>query len=210
MKYLVNRETKEHAVYEGHPETDRWRIVEADSEGWIPWHGGECPLPDDAKTEIKHRSGAFEKPEKARHCIWSLHSKIYDIIAYRPTLSEQSKPDVKQSLTTDLLTRLRAAQEASKDFDAALAELSEQLCELGYKLVPINTEVTQEVTPEDMSDWRNWGEGDVIEFGGKLCTLDCITNNGAWLDFHSERIFATRTEIMRGEAKFHSRPKVQS
>ena len=40
MKYLVNRETKEHRVFAGKVQVSSlkdWRIVEADADGWIKW-----------------------------------------------------------------------------------------------------------------------------------------------------------------------------
>lgn len=224
MKYLVNRETKKHRLFTygakikfgvDFPEC-AWDVVKADSEGWIPWDGGECPLPDGAGHEVKFLDGDIEEDESPETWQWGNDGSSGDIIAYRPILSEQSEPDAKQSLTVDLLTRLRVAQEASKDFDAALEELSEQLCELGYQLVPITPEVALEVPSEDMSDWRNWREGDKIQ---------CISSKG-WEDtFVSGAVYTitsrwaggidldSRPVALSGFAddfKFHSRPKVQS
>lgn len=53
--------------------------------GWIDWHGGECPVDSDAIVEVK-----FRKPcplhfsnDRAGDFVWSHHGSNGDIIAYR-------------------------------------------------------------------------------------------------------------------------------
>lgn len=53
--------------------------------GWIDWHGGECPVDSDAIVEVK-----FRKPcplhfsnDRAGDFAWSHHGSNGDIIAYR-------------------------------------------------------------------------------------------------------------------------------
>lgn len=95
MKYLVNRETKEHRVYvpNYHDLFDaEWHIVEADADGWIPWSGGECPLPDDAPYETKSRAWRkgrlIARMDEPQTNYWAPDG---DITAYRPILSETAE-----------------------------------------------------------------------------------------------------------------------
>ena len=89
MKYLVNNKTKEHVKKGLAPlwldEDPDWRTVEADSEGWIPWDGGECPLPDGARCEVKTSGGWLHFLERSENyqTDWAGY-----IIAYRPNFSE--------------------------------------------------------------------------------------------------------------------------
>jgi hypothetical protein len=90
MKYLINRETKEHRIAGDdwqNTDTDHWRIVQADSEGWIEHTGAVCPLPDDCMTYIredKHQL-AWESAKKAGFWTWSY------VTHYKPIL-EQAEP----------------------------------------------------------------------------------------------------------------------
>lgn len=56
--------------------------AEPDSEGWIAWHGGECPLPDDTDHEVKFRDGSVVRDEAPQTWDWS-HDSSENIIAYR-------------------------------------------------------------------------------------------------------------------------------
>ena len=68
------------------------------SEGWIDWHGGECPVDSDAIVEVKcrHPSSNQFNNDRAGDFYWSHDGLGYDIIAYRlqkPTKSEQVRDD---------------------------------------------------------------------------------------------------------------------
>lgn len=106
MRYLVNRETKEHRVLPYNAAapyaavlcdqlTDgEWKVVEADAEGWIKWEGGECPLPDNCRHEVYTQKGRiyrdlYDGAVNRKH--WLHTSGGLDIIAYRPILD---KPEV--------------------------------------------------------------------------------------------------------------------
>lgn len=68
--------------------TDVARAHIADSEGWIPWYGGECPVPPNAHVEIRLRCGLKFKTLEPQYRIWT-HShecateRENEIIAYR-------------------------------------------------------------------------------------------------------------------------------
>ena len=96
MKYLVNRETKEHkvatplaeSIIKGYADfKDDWQLVEADSEGWITWSGGECPLPDGTTYEsLCYRKNDVRCVNEAPRGCWEYIEALRDgcIKAYRP------------------------------------------------------------------------------------------------------------------------------
>ncbi|MFC7091932.1 hypothetical protein ACFQH5_20530, partial [Halomonas salifodinae] len=66
VMYAIHGRTKEHRPYrdaafrpEGYEHV--WEIVQADADGWIPWEGGECPLPSGQWVEVRYRIGACRK-----------------------------------------------------------------------------------------------------------------------------------------------------
>lgn len=99
MIYAINRRTKEHSVVPDCmiiPPSSDHRLFEADDNGWIPWHGGECPLPDGALTDVKHQDGDVFLGSRARAMgsahDWSHTHGDGSIVAYRPILD--AKPEV--------------------------------------------------------------------------------------------------------------------
>lgn len=174
MKYLVNRETKEHQIaseiaassMERYPSfAQDWKVVEADSKGWIPWSGGECPLPIGSECNWKtvsefNGSCAYRPYTQEAQCLrWSEN----DIIAaYRPILAETAEKEEKQQYTEPtkveyLFDRLKSAVEAANTIPVIIARIN--------LLLPDGYCVTRcaEQPAEDMSDWRSWKEGDILE-----------------------------------------------
>jgi len=145
MKYLVNRETKEHRIASkqaveamtNHPAfNEGWQLVEADSEGWIPWSGGVCPVPAGEECYVQ-----FEDGEKGVDCCpegwyWGRNMDESKIIAYRPILSETAEKEEKQLYAEPtkvelLFDRLKSAIAASESIPSIMAEIDALLPE-GY------------------------------------------------------------------------------
>ena len=72
------------------------------SEGWIEWHGGECPVDSDAIVEVKcrwHNQHQYNN-DRAGYFYWSHTGSNADIIAYllqQPTKSEQVRADAAET-----------------------------------------------------------------------------------------------------------------
>ena len=103
MKYLVNKQTKEHTLLSG--DGGRYSdlyfdVVEADADGWIPWSGEECPLPDECKCQIELQDGERPLPEPSRRWEWARNIGEFTIAAYRPILSETAEKEVTQAKVT--------------------------------------------------------------------------------------------------------------
>lgn len=54
-----------------------------DSDGWIPWNGGNCPVEGDVLVEVKFRDGTINEIEEARQWKWNHLGGESDIVAYR-------------------------------------------------------------------------------------------------------------------------------
>ena len=91
MIYMVNVKTKEHCRLSddlvSHPD---WMARKADPDGWIPHDGGECPLPDGHRYEVKNRDGEWGEGVIGKwvHGSWK---DSFDIIAYRPILDDKEE-----------------------------------------------------------------------------------------------------------------------
>ena len=55
---------------------------------WVKWDGGECPVPDDTRVEVKCRSGKVLEPHLAYRYSWSHIDSNSDIVEYH-TVTEQ-------------------------------------------------------------------------------------------------------------------------
>lgn len=50
---------------------------------WIPWGGGEQPVPDGTLVDLEYRKGYLAKQELADEHDWTHDESEYDIVAYR-------------------------------------------------------------------------------------------------------------------------------
>ena len=53
------------------------------NDGWIEWHGGECPVAPDTRVEVKFRNGNTDNEEVADLWFWGNANNDGQIIAYR-------------------------------------------------------------------------------------------------------------------------------
>lgn len=63
------------------PKKDAYRQIEND--GWIEWHGGECPVDMGLMVEVRFRDGRINGVIPAYRCGWLNLCAGDDIIAYR-------------------------------------------------------------------------------------------------------------------------------
>jgi hypothetical protein len=120
MKYLVNKETKEHVIYVPWLMNSQWTLVEADSEGWIKHEGKVCPLPDGVRCDIIE--GKWTSPDARPAKNWSWGSAL----RYRPILTEQAEP-VKASDHGEHDTMQDAMRAISPEYDKACDDFESEL-----------------------------------------------------------------------------------
>lgn len=63
---------------------DGCRMVTTDDEGWIEWYGGDCPLKDGTKHEVRFRVGDKCIDDDPCSWRWGRSPGFYGIVAYRP------------------------------------------------------------------------------------------------------------------------------
>ena len=54
-----------------------------DNDGWIPWAGGDCPVPGDTLVEAEDRNGRVYLPAHAAGFRWDHYGWGTDIVRYR-------------------------------------------------------------------------------------------------------------------------------
>ena len=67
---------------------------------WVKWDGGECPVPDDTRVEVKCRSGKVLEPLLAYRYSWSHIDSNNDIVEYH-TVTEQPDLEAAEKLLRD-------------------------------------------------------------------------------------------------------------
>ena len=65
--------------------------------GWIDWHGGACPVADDARVEPRYRNGHVSNARAAGSLVWSHYGYTADVIAYRVVLAAPS-PEITPAM----------------------------------------------------------------------------------------------------------------
>jgi hypothetical protein len=219
MQYLINKETKEHIAYKpchDHMNSVVWRIVQADSDGWVPHKGDVCPLPEDVPCQIRIKTGSVHSHVREA-CGWDwAHDNYNAITAYRPILEPVQEPEPvpepqydPRSVSFNLLDRLKAAHAQAQAIPDLEAELREVLGGMGYDLVSRSPFVKAEAEP-DMTDWLNWREGDKVQyfgytdsFKGSDCFIGAITDGLFKIHKAGTEYF---TWASPHEIRFHSRP----
>ena len=83
---VMTAEAKLGSVVAKNPE-DFAPYPEPDADGWIPWEGGECPIPEAKAGEfsLRFRNGKKRAPKRihARWWNWRTRADGYSITAYR-------------------------------------------------------------------------------------------------------------------------------
>ena len=95
MIYAINKRTKEHRIAQSDwAFAGAWHRVDADPDGWIPWNGGECPLPKGSRCQLKDEAFPQEDGETfdSDAVCWG-GPRGTTITAYRPILEKTEAPE---------------------------------------------------------------------------------------------------------------------
>lgn len=143
--------------------------AEPDADGWIEWHGGECPVEKGVLVDVRYDDGAERKAIPALTSKpmsygrtaedWNTPRCESSIIAYRIHQPEQESPmTIEQLLTKANKHAAKAAKHEAKR--KALVERARELLPEGWRLENSGLVVQP---AEDMADPANWKAGDVVE-----------------------------------------------
>ena len=93
MTYAVNETTKAHRVItQAKPLGEDESLLLTNKGGWIPWSGGECPLPKGTPSEYQLRNIVTATDDDAANVRWNDTGSDGDVIAYRPILQGEKCP----------------------------------------------------------------------------------------------------------------------
>ena len=145
-----------------------------DADGWIEWSGGECPVDEDDRIDVKFSDGdtLFDVDS---NWDWSGGVDMCNIIAYRlhkPGLANptpEAKPTIEQ-LASDYRNAKDYADRKQQEADAAKADAEAKLTQLvaagktlGLVLSVVGVEPESELV---ITDWRDLQVDDLIWYGG--------------------------------------------
>ena len=167
--------------YHAHPK--------ADADGWIEWNGGECPVGEGDRIDVKFSDGD-EFFDVGSDWDWGVDAGSCNIIAYR--LHKQADPEFCESVTRAIpepdeqfwtnpptIEQLAADYRNAKEYagrkqqeaDDAKADAEAKLKALelaGEALGLLVSPITEKHGPElVITDWRDLQAGDVISVSGK-------------------------------------------
>ena len=191
------------------------------AEGWVRHRGGKCPVEAGVMVELIWRDG--EVGERISDLVrWKHETENYDIMAYRvcepaEQVEACSKPELQIRLPDDYCEiynaqaipqgptqwrdRIAEIDSTTMALTTERAELVQKLASEGFALIGLVVDPV-----EDMSDWRNWKEGDRIEVIskgfddrdiGEMLTVDGLDNDDA-----------NQPVSVMGDDKIHSWPIV--
>lgn len=158
-------------------------------DGWIRHRGGKCPVEDGTLVDVKCRDGSVHEGLPAHWWLWHHKKDDDDIMAWKLHKAErQIDPAVVANVDAfnaqaempaakyfdgplqwrDRIHTIDAEQKAADEAHKAATEArSSERAELVQKLAGEGLALLgQQETPgpaEDMSDWRNWKAGDLLE-----------------------------------------------
>lgn len=128
----VSKELRPYQVSTGHYTSDAGAgktASAADADGWIDWHGGECPVDSDAIVEVKYRkpSQLHFNNNRAGDFAWSHDGNSGDIIAYRLVQQHEVKTagiDVQRDAVKHSDAQLESDMNECEARDEILYELA--------------------------------------------------------------------------------------
>lgn len=204
--------------------------------GWIAWGGGECPVAEGVRVDVRYRCAKEDMNSGALETIgcqsqnWLDENHRYDIIAYRLHKPEQASAEaIESGIAAAYAGQVKPIEEVkamheynpihtrnrileidrtTEALEEERVQLVQRLADEGFKLLPVLGHSEPE---EDMSDWRNWREGDIVEcvdssFGfisvGEAYSITGFTGESIeFLDDDGDEM-----DYACSAFKFHSRP----
>lgn len=208
----VSRDWHSSIVTRAQWEAERAKLSnqKANAQGWIRHRGGKMPVSACKLVEIRTRGGEFEVC-RASGFDWAAEGKD-QIMAYRLHEPEQAAaPEVTAQNDGPLQWRDRITEidREVESLEEERASLIQKLADEGLQLLrDFAIKALESAGQPDMSDWRNWREGDMVEIiddGG--CANPVGSVFAIYRKDNSEMPFFVNGIWYRPEMlKFHSRP----
>lgn len=180
-------------------------------DGWITWHGGECPVDGDALIDVTHNSGEVFEGYIAGNELWNQETEEqYKITAYRihkpaeqaaddersepcesvavgsKCISELTVDIIAVSVIDDIEKKTAEAEKHKAELERCQGELAEMRNTLDDMLAVVGlkaVEVEKENEQLTITDWRDLRVGDVVSVRGSCEEEHEIVE----IDYHSNR-----------------------
>lgn len=160
------------------------------NNGWIQWHGGECPVDSDAIVEVKYRwhNQHQYSNDRAGDFDWAHTGSSSDIIAYR-----LQQPGIDSRANDDRL---------EQDLNECIGQDVDMPEWNGEGLPPVGT-ICQAKVPRSITGWE-WRKVKVVESGipgaeKEVLVYDLETTIPSWAD--EFRPLRTEAERAREDAE---------
>lgn len=173
-------------------EAERARIAKPLKTKWIRHRGGKCPVEAGVLVDLKMRGGVIHIGKFCENHAWIHSGRPFDIMAYRicepvqvltapepepltvdewqAVIGHPDGPlewrDRIHTIDFDIAAQNEAHRLAIETLEEERVSLVQRLAEEGLQLVGVAA-----VPAEDMGDWRNWKDGDLVE---------CVSTEGAY------------------------------
>jgi len=147
------------------------------TEGWSRNRGRKCPVESGTLVDLQLRGGVIHIGKFCDNHTWIHTGEPFDVMYYRlhkpvDQVEACSKPDPCDSAKRDsdyvcwMRDRIAEIDATTQALTTKRAELVKKLASEGFALIGRAVEPV-----EDMSDWRNWKVGDIVE---------CVSHNERW------------------------------
>lgn len=184
------------------------------ANGWVRNRGRKNPFDVCTLVDARLRSGDVVTGKFSENLHWIHTGNSYDVMAYRVNESvdaaapEVTAPNDGPLQWRDRVTEIdREVEELQEERESLIQKLADE----GFKLIKLES-----VELPDMSDWRNWKVGDLLEVTaqehghnfpiGEIVRMKCLpSESGGQIDceyIDSRDFWWLRSD----ELKFHSRP----
>lgn len=202
-------------------------MSKADKDGWIRHRGGKCPVDAGVMVDVRHRDGevfsGFEAVLDAPAGSWNHANHPGDIMAYKlhkpaERVTPAMPPEGYGEVVTETLSAVDGPfqwRDRITEIDSTASALAIERAELAQKLASEGFALIGRVVEpvEDMSDWRNWKAGDLVEYTGEndstfyiagvQYAVESIAHDFLYLDDESD---GHHKWTHCKEFKWHSRP----
>lgn len=143
----------------------------ANAHGWVRNRGRKNPLDVCTLVDARLRSGDVVTGKFSDNLKFVHTGGLLDVMAYRVNQSvDAAAPEVTNDGPLQWRDRITEIDREVEALEEERASLIQKLADEGFKLIK-----REAVELPDMSDWRNWREGDVVEFVRDGCESQYFT-----------------------------------
>lgn len=171
-------------------ERAKLKAPKANADGWIRHRGGKCPVEAGTRVSTKYRDGTITlvhhltadpmASNVSLKTVWGHKKDQYDIMYYKPhkpteqpalvneetiKATEPGAPDTMLAIRDRIYALDTQRAEVESTYQRQISEITQERESLVQNLAGEGLALVEAAVQPvgDMSDWRNWKEGDSVE-----------------------------------------------